>query len=226
MKVETKADKEERLRKKREAEKARRKKICEDPEKHQKYLEKERVRWAQRVNEGKIKVVSDLSARDHRQAKKYERDRKRNWRSEVQKRSAVDKNPQPPALPGPTTSRQAVVAEKKSKIRQRKCYKDLAKARETNDSLKNAMAALKKRMYRLQFKNFPKKSSLENEVDSLLKDTQTNKKVIRKKLVNKNTIWALLPQSIHSIIVSLLSMDYFLILYCSIRLQVQCCLSV
>ena len=51
---------------KRELQRKRREAIKNDPERYQQEKEKERKRWLQRVKDGKVKAVSDMSSREKR----------------------------------------------------------------------------------------------------------------------------------------------------------------
>ena len=58
-----------------------RQRLKENPEKYASYLEKEKKRWKERVQAGKVKKVADYSAREHRHVKKLWRERQKRCRA-------------------------------------------------------------------------------------------------------------------------------------------------
>lgn len=76
------------MEKKRVAEKLRRERILDDPVKGEVYRQKERERYHERKRLGKIKSIDELTDREKRYWRKYENERKRNYRHRVKELEA------------------------------------------------------------------------------------------------------------------------------------------
>ncbi|XP_072099484.1 uncharacterized protein [Mobula birostris] len=85
---------EERRRRNREYQKKRREKIYSKPELKEEYLRKEKQRWKKRVEDGKIKTISDLNEREKRSKRKAWK--RRQQESRERKRKLMEEMEQEP----------------------------------------------------------------------------------------------------------------------------------
>ena len=93
-----------------------RERLKENAELYEDYLQKERNRWQERKQSGKLKQISDMTKREQRQKRRRWKEQQRKCR---EKKLAFDETTPPPTPVGPTPgpSRQAVEGRK---VRRRK----------------------------------------------------------------------------------------------------------
>lgn len=80
---------EERKRRNREYQKKWREKLNSQPEKKEEFLRKEKERWANRVKDGKLKTIADLSKRKVRRKRKFWKQAQRESRERRQKAQEI-----------------------------------------------------------------------------------------------------------------------------------------
>lgn len=86
-----KLTKEEKLVRKKNAEKKRRDKIKSNPELYQKYLEDEKRRYAQRKDQKQIKSITELTPRQQRVQRRRWKEHSKNYRQKKKHQNALDK---------------------------------------------------------------------------------------------------------------------------------------
>lgn len=150
-------NREEKLKKKREAEKLRRQKIRDNSRAHEIYKQKERERWKKRVSEGKVKKIDNMTEREKRFRRKKIRDAVRKYREKLKKVDTDQNNPNSETSQSnctdtfetPGLSKQTLANILNGK---RRVAKSKAKCFRENAKLKKYCQRLQKSVYRLQKK--------------------------------------------------------------------------
>lgn len=191
---------EERLQKKREAEKRRQERIKADPELLLKEKEKWKKKYESRIQKGQIKLVNDMSRRQLKAQRKTWKEKKRNQRETKKKNtefeeylqinSPADSNDNnevedQPAVHNPEsikTDRRKESGEKRKKRNIAKAYRDRDYYKKKNEELNKKMKMYKKRYQRLKQQNTPKSPlTPKSKVNKFLKGKKVDEGV-RKRL--------------------------------------------
>lgn len=173
----------ERLKKKREAERARRQRIRENPEHHEQYCQKERERNQRRKQDGKILTINQLSEREKRIRRQKQNERKRKSRIQQKLPSSslhIDLNENNVVL------KQARLGKKRIAKNFKKCYRDNEKLKAENLNLKKSVNTLRKRIARAKLKK-PKSTSPNSKVNKFLKKRQVDND-IRQRLITSEIL--------------------------------------
>lgn len=181
----TDAHREEILKRKREAERVRRQRIRDDPNKHEIYLQKERERNQKRKCDGKIKCAAELTVQEKKNRRKKQSEYKRNsrMRIKIQNAASVQENNK---VNDKIMSKQAKVGVKRIAKDRRKCYRDNKKLIEERDRLKRTVDKLRKRLQRSKVKKSGPNSPNSN-VKKLLHGRRVDAD-IRQRLISNEVV--------------------------------------
>lgn len=160
---------EEKLRRKREAEKKRRKKIQADPELHVKENEKCRKRYAARKEKNVGKKLS-IRAKNAQRLK---------WRLQKRKQLAKKKANSPL---GTRSESMRDIIRKRNESRRVRHHLVLKQLKEKNETLNRSVAKYRKRLYRLQWKVNSNSNSPRSTLKRELKKSKVSPEVSRKLL--------------------------------------------
>lgn len=137
-----------------------REKQKQDPEKHKKYLEKEKQRYQERKKVGKLKNVEELSERERRSVRKQWRKNQRNKRKNDKDTKILLSSNTLPHSPSQDLSHEQLpqdgrTSRGRKKIRKdrSKAYREISKLRIKLAQKEKYVARYKKRFYREKVKN-------------------------------------------------------------------------
>ena len=132
----------------------------QDPEKHQKYLQKEKQRYQERKKVGKLKNVEELSEREKRAVRKQWRKNQQNKRKKDKETKNLLSSNTPPNSPCQDLAHEEAPLDGRTSRGRKKIRKDRSKAyREINKlrvklaQKEKDVARYKKRFYRERVKN-------------------------------------------------------------------------
>lgn len=182
-----KLTREERLEKKRQAERLRYQKIKNDPDKYALQQEKERKKYERKKDKGVIKTVDKMTPREQRKARKMwkEKSRERRRRLAI---TAVSNVPMKPPSSGNEAQRPATQrssdrrlqeAKRKSDRQRRLRNETIKKQAQRISKLKTTVARYKKRLQRLKP---PKNLTPFTKVNEML-DSPSNRETVKQKLL-------------------------------------------
>lgn len=187
-KINTNADvhQEERLRKRREADRLRRQKIKDDPDRHAIHLEKERMRYQKSKRDGKIKSINECNPREQQARRAKQSEWKRNSRIKI--KVLESKSETTSEVNNNSMTKQAKVGAKRRNKNTRKCYRDNQKILEENKRLKKSVDKYRKRIERAKKKK-PLSSSPQSIVQKFLNgrrvDPDINKRLISNEVLTQ-----------------------------------------
>lgn len=186
-----------RLEKKKLAERARRARIKEDPEAYEAAKLEERKRWNSRREQGKVKLIADLSRREQNVKRKKGREAFKRW-NEKKKNKRDDESSTNPGVKADvetvttesTLSKQAKVAKEKEKKRRDRCYQNNRVLLQENQSLIAKQEQMQRKIHALERKDRRRRAvekrrlegSPEQRVASLLKGAKV-KPAIKESLL-------------------------------------------
>lgn len=174
---------EEQLQKKRERERERYRKIKEDPQKLAEQKEKERIKYANKMKKGQVKLVKDMTDREHRVEKKKWRQRSQAYYKRktapttsvsITPPDSDEENPDDPTLAQQSSGRKRIKRDR-SKIIQRNVR--LAKE---NERLRKAM-----NMYRQRWVRAKKTTSTSTDVGENNPQLETPRSSVRKLMMKQ-----------------------------------------
>ncbi|CAH0558867.1 unnamed protein product [Brassicogethes aeneus] len=177
-----KVTREERLEKKRQAERLRYQKIKNDPEKCEMQKQKEKKKYLNKKEKGIVKTVDQMTPREQRKARKLWKKKARERR----KRIALQNVPVTPStsnddveMPPGNVNRRAIAAKIKSNRARKERYLNNKKKNEAVKNLKIKLTNCKKRLQRLQK---PKELTPNKKVDQVM-NSPSARPTIKKKLL-------------------------------------------
>lgn len=136
-----------RLKKKRLAEKNRREKLKQDPKAYEERKQAERIRWHQRVRDGKIQSIDQLSEREKKHRRRKGNEAFKKWYKK--KKEQQNMPPVPCVTPERTNStKQQLSGSTKRRRANQKLYSEIAASKTENASLKRSVEKYKKRSQR------------------------------------------------------------------------------
>ncbi|KAF6215927.1 hypothetical protein GE061_000263 [Apolygus lucorum] len=185
---------EEKLLKKREAERQRRALRKNDPELREEDRIKEHLRYIQRKND----LLKDLNERDRRAKRKKLKENLAAFRLRQKVLDQALRNTPPPSPPQPTPARpyssdggrsRQEAGRRRIKRNRSKIYREYERLKKHNKSLQQAKERYRKQLDRLRTKLEQQKFLSPNtKVNQLLKkDTPENRREVRRKLVFAET---------------------------------------
>uniref|UniRef100_A0A6P7H0A5 Uncharacterized protein LOC114344525 n=1 Tax=Diabrotica virgifera virgifera TaxID=50390 RepID=A0A6P7H0A5_DIAVI len=178
-----KLTREERLQKKREAEKLRYQKIKNDPEKYELQKQKEKQKYLNKKEKGLIKTVDKMTPREQRKAQKIWRKKARERRQRLALQNITNLSVTPSLSDGNDQSvnshRRVVAAKLKSDRARRQRYLNNKKKDETINKLKTKLACYKKRLQRLRK---PEKLTPNSKIEQVL-NSPSSRETVKKNLL-------------------------------------------
>lgn len=179
-----KLTREERLQKKREAERIRYQKIKNDPEKYELQKQKEKEKYFKKKEKGIIKTVNQMTPREQRKARKIWKKKARERRqrlalqnvTNVRVAPSISDDDQIPQRNFPT---RVIAAKLKSDRARRQRYLINKKKDDTINKLKTKLACFKKRLQRLRK---PDKLTPNSKVEQIM-NSPSARNTVKKKLL-------------------------------------------
>ncbi|CAG9839219.1 unnamed protein product [Diabrotica balteata] len=178
-----KLTREERLQKKREAEKLRYQKIKNDPEKYELQKQKEKQKYLNKKEKGLIKTVDQMTPREQRKAQKIWRKKASERRQRLVLQNITNHSVTPSMSDVNDQSfnshKRVVAAKHKSDRARRQRYLDNKKKDETINKLKTRLACYRKRLQRLRK---PEKLTPNSKVEQML-NSPSSRDTVKKNLL-------------------------------------------
>ncbi|KAL3276308.1 hypothetical protein HHI36_024243 [Cryptolaemus montrouzieri] len=199
MKVKKKQTREERLEKKRQAEKLRYQRIKNDPVKNAQLKEKEKQQYKKKKEKGQIKSIKDMSEREQRAIRKIWREKTKKHRDRVKLQitrnnpitpPASDNEDQPP-LP---ENNIALAAERRSEI-QRKLRNKLIKKQQCE--IKQLRQKVRDCQMKIRRMGKQKMTPNSKVADLLQNTTKENVEEVKKKLLFSEVVQHQLKENIN-----------------------------
>ncbi|KAL2102031.1 hypothetical protein ACEWY4_003792 [Coilia grayii] len=196
---------EERRRRNAEYQKKWREKLNSQPELKDEFLRKERERWAHRVQDGKVKTISDLNGRKRRKRRKFWKEAQRESRERRKKAQEIQQSLNtPPDSPldisfeQPSRSRQLVAGERlRNRTRQRH-YREIKTLKGKLEKVKKDKDKLRKRLKRRKLD--PCQSTEESprtKTQSMLQGSKIRNPLVKKTLLFHHVLSKALHKNVH-----------------------------
>ncbi|XP_072946039.1 uncharacterized protein [Epargyreus clarus] len=175
-----KLTREEKLQKKREAERLRYERIKNDPEKYELQKQKEKAKYLKKKEKGIIKTVDQMNPREQRKARKIwkKKARERRQRLALQNVTNLSVTPSMSHI-NDQISHRVIAAKLKSNRARRERYLINKKKDETINKLKTKLACYKKKLQRLRK---PEKLTPNSKVEQVL-NSPNARQTVKKKLL-------------------------------------------
>ncbi|KAK0074342.1 hypothetical protein PV325_008480 [Microctonus aethiopoides] len=202
-KTKKKQTREERLEKKREAERLRYQRIKCDPGKNEQLKEKEKLKYQRKKENGRIKSINDMTEREQRTIRKIWREKTKKHRDHLKLQSIANSPMTPPSSNNDAHSlvieaenNVALAAKKRSENQRKSRNRLLKKQKDEIERLRNKVKKFQKKLRRVEKQKMTPNSKV---VDLMKNNNEEKVEEVKKKLLFSEVVQSQLKKNIELI---------------------------